>query len=274
MSNLLTRIIVAIIFIPFILFVSYTGGIPFMSFVNLLIVLGLCEYSSILRHRNIYTSQIILVLFGLAIGISAYFFGEKFFGIILLFGVFISGLIRLVRNRVDSSIENLSSFLFGLIYVAVFFSFLILIRELPRNSGLDYQLGGLWVIFLFLSLWLSDTLAYFVGAPLGKHKILPLISPGKSWEGSAGGIAGAVVSAFLAKGIFLRDIPLNHLLILSVLVSVSGQVGDFVESSFKRSANLKDSSIIIPGHGGILDRFDSLLFSAPLGYFYLKFILY
>ncbi len=245
-----------------------------MSFVNLLIFLGLCEFSFILRHRDIYISQIVLVLFGLAIGISAYFFGEKFFLMILLLGVFIPGLIQLIRNKVDYSIENLSSFLFGLIYVAVFFSFMILIRELPKNIGLDYQLGGLWVIFLFLSLWLSDTLAYFVGAPLGKHKILPLISPKKSWEGSAGGIAGAVVSAFLAKGIFLKDIQLIHLLILSILVSVSGQVGDFVESSFKRSANLKDSSNIIPGHGGILDRFDSLLFSAPLVYFYLRFILY
>jgi phosphatidate cytidylyltransferase len=245
-----------------------------MSFVNLLIVLGLCEFSSVLRHRNVYISPIILVLFGLLIGVSAYFFGEKFLLIILLFGVFISGLIQLIRNKVDYSIENLSSFLFGLIYVAVLFSFLILIRELPRNIGLNYQLGGFWVIFLFLSLWLSDTLAYFVGTPLGKHKILPLISPRKSWEGSAGGIAGAVVSAFLAKSIFLKDIPLIHLLILSILVSVSGQVGDFVESSFKRSASLKDSSNIIPGHGGILDRFDSLLFSAPLVYFYLKFILY
>jgi phosphatidate cytidylyltransferase len=245
-----------------------------MSFVNLLIFLGLCEYSWVLRHRNIYIFQIILVFFGLLIGISAYFFGEKFFLIILICGIFVSGLIQLIRNKVDNSIENLSSFLFGLIYVAVFFSFLILIREYFQNIGLDYQLGGFWIIFLFLSLWLSDTLAYFIGAPLGKHKILPIISPKKSWEGSVGGIAGAILSAFLAKGIFLKDVPISHLLILSILVSVFGQVGDFAESSFKRSANLKDSSNIIPGHGGILDRFDSLLFSAPLVYFYLRFILY
>lgn len=245
-----------------------------MSFVNLLIFLGLCEFSFILRHKNIFIPQILLIVFGLLIGITAYFSGENFFPLFLFLGIFISGIFHLIQKRVDSVIENLSSFLLGLVYVAVFFSFLILIREYFQNIGLDYKLGGFWVIFLFLSLWLSDTLAFFIGAPLGKHKILPMISPKKSWEGSLGGIVGAILSAFLAKSIFLKDVSIHHLLILSILASVFGQAGDFVESSFKRSANLKDSSNIIPGHGGILDRFDSLLFSAPLVYFYLKFVLY
>jgi len=245
-----------------------------MSFVNLLIFLGLCEFSLILRLKNIYSSQTILILLGLLIGILAYFFGDRFILIILLFGVFISGLLQLIQNKFNFAIENISSFLFGLIYVAVFFSFLILIREFPPKLGLEYRLGGLWVIFLFLCLWFSDILAYFVGAPLGKHKILPMISPKKSWEGAMGGIAGAILAATFSKVIFLKEIPVIHLLFLSIIVSVFGQLGDFVESSFKRSANLKDSSNIIPGHGGILDRFDSLLFSAPLVYFYLRFILY
>jgi len=245
-----------------------------MSFVNLLIFLGLCEFSMILRNMNIQASQALMVFFGLLIGISAYFFDEKFFLIILILGVFVSGIIQLFQNKFKNSIENLSSFLFGLIYVAVFFSFLILIREFPLKIGIEYKVGGLWVIFLFLCIWLSDTLAYFVGTPLGKHKILPVISPKKSWEGSMGGIAGAILAAFLAQSIFLKEVPLTHLLSLSILISIFGQVGDFVESSFKRAANLKDSSNIIPGHGGILDRFDSLLFSAPLVYFYLRFILY
>lgn len=245
-----------------------------MSFVNLLIFLGLCEFSLILRHKNICISQIVLVLLGITIGISTYFFGDSFILMLLLFGVIISGLFQLTRKKFNSAVENISSFILGLIYVAVFFSFLILIREFPQKLGLEYRVGGLWIIFLFLCLWLSDTLAYFVGAPLGKHKILPVISPKKSWEGAVGGLAGAILAAFLTKSIFLKEVPLSHLLSLSVLISIFGQVGDFVESSFKRSADLKDSSNIIPGHGGILDRFDSLLFSAPLVYFYLRFILY
>jgi phosphatidate cytidylyltransferase len=274
MNNLLTRIIIAIIFIPFILYISYSGGLAFMSFVNLLIFFGLIEFSSILRLKNISILRTLFILSGILIGISVYFFEVRFIPIILLVGIFISGLYQLVKNKFNFAIENLSVFLFGLIYVAVFFSFLILIREFPKESGMDYNLGGLWVIFIFFCLWLSDTLAYFIGTPFGKHKILSEVSPQKSWEGSMGGMAGSILTAIFSKLIFLKEVPLFHLLILSILVSIFGQLGDFVESSFKRSANLKDSSNIIPGHGGILDRFDSLLFTAPLVYFYLRFILY
>jgi len=274
MNNLLTRVLIAVIFIPLILYISYFGGIPFMSFVNLLIFFGLIEFSSILKLKGISLYQTFLIFFGLLIGVSAYFYGDKFIFIITLFGVLISGLLQLIRYKFDKSIENLSSFLFGLIYVAVFFSFLILIREFPHKSGLEYRLGGLWIIFLFLCTWFSDILSYFIGTPFGKHKILPLVSPNKSWEGSFGGIAGALLAAFVSKSIFLKEIPLFHLLSLAIMISIFGQLGDFVESSFKRQVSLKDSSSIIPGHGGILDRFDSLLFSAPLVYFYLTFILY
>jgi phosphatidate cytidylyltransferase len=274
MKNLIVRVLIAVIFIPFILYISYFGSIPFMSFVNLLIFLGLIEFSSILKLKGIFFSQTFLILFGLLIGVSTYFHREGFVFMIILFGLLISGLFQLIKYRFDKAIENLSSFLFGLIYVALFFSFLILIREFPLKSGLDYQVGGLWIIFLFLCTWLSDILSYFVGTPFGKHKILPQVSPNKSWEGSFGGIAGALLAAFISKSIFLKELPLFHLLSLAILISVFGQIGDFVESSFKRQVNLKDSSSIIPGHGGILDRFDSLLFSAPLVYFYLRFVLY
>ena len=245
-----------------------------MSLVNLLIFLGLIEFSSFLRFKNFSIPSLLLIFLGLLIGTTVYFYGDRFISAILLCSVLISGLFQLTRYKFDNAVENLSSFLFGLIYVALFFSFLILIREFPLKSGLDYQVGGLWIIFLFLCTWLSDILSYFIGTPFGKHKILPLVSPNKSWEGSFGGIAGALLAAFVSKSIFLKEVPLFHLLSLAILISIFGQIGDFVESSFKRQVSLKDSSSIIPGHGGVLDRFDSLLFSAPLVYFYLIFILY
>ena len=245
-----------------------------MSFVNLLIFLGLIEFSSFLRLKSFSIPSVLLIFLGLLIGITLYFYGDRFISAILLCSILISGLFQLIRYKFDKAIENLSSFLFGLIYVALFFSFLILIREFPHKSGVDYRLGGMWIIFLFLCTWCSDILSYFVGTPFGKHKILLLVSPNKSWEGSFGGIAGALLAAFVSKSIFLKEVPLFHLLSLAILISIFGQIGDFVESSFKRQVSLKDSSNIIPGHGGILDRFDSLLFSAPLVYFYLRFILY
>ena len=274
MNNLLTRILIAVIFIPLVLYISYFGGIPFMSFVNLLIFLGLIEFSSFLKLKNFSIPSILLILLGLLIGTTVYFYGDRFISAILLCSILISGLFQLVRHKFDKAIENLSSLMFGLIYIALFFSFLILIREFPHKSGLEYRLGGMWIIFLFLCSWFSDILSYFIGTPFGKHKILPLVSPNKSWEGSFGGIAGAMLAAFVSKNIFLKEVPLFHLLSLAILISVFGQIGDFVESSFKRQVSLKDSSSIIPGHGGTLDRFDSLLFSAPLVYFYLTFVLY
>jgi phosphatidate cytidylyltransferase len=274
MKNLITRVLIAVIFIPLILYISYFGRIPFMSFVNLLIFLGLIEFSSFLKLKDICIPYVMLILSGLSIGITVYFYDDRFISVIFLGGILIPGLFQLVRCRFDKALENLSSFLFGLIYVALFFSFLILIREFPHKYGLEYRMGGLWIIFLFLCTWCSDILSYFIGTPFGKHKILPQVSPNKSWEGSFGGISGALLAAFISKSIFFNEVSLFHLLSLAVLISIFGQIGDFVESSFKRQVSLKDSSSIIPGHGGILDRFDSLLFSAPLVYFYLRFILY
>jgi phosphatidate cytidylyltransferase len=274
MKNLITRVLIAVIFIPLILYISYFGRIPFMSFVNLLIFLGLIEFSSFLKLKDICIPYVMLILSGLSIGITVYFYDDRFISVIFLGGILIPGLFQLVRCRFDKALENLSSFLFGLIYVALFFSFLILIREFPHKYGLEYRMGGLWIIFLFLCTWCSDILSYFIGTPFGKHKILPQVSPNKSWEGSFGGISGALLAAFISKSIFFNKVSLFHLLSLAVLISIFGQIGDFVESSFKRQVSLKDSSSIIPGHGGILDRFDSLLFSAPLVYFYLRFILY
>jgi len=164
--------------------------------------------------------------------------------------------------------------MFGLIYVPFLFSFLVLIRELPKVVHTDYRVGGLWMIFILFCVWLSDTLAYFIGSALGKHKLCPGISPGKSLEGFFAGLAGSVLAAILSYRIFLDFVSMRDLLILSLIIGLVGQVGDLMESSFKREANLKDSSNILPGHGGILDRFDSLLFVGPPVYFYLKFVVY
>jgi phosphatidate cytidylyltransferase len=183
-------------------------------------------------------------------------------------------LLQIATRGTKQAILNMSSFMFGLIYVPLLFSFLILIRELPHQANIDYRTGGIWIIFILLCVWLSDTLAYFIGTPWGKHKLSPQISPGKSVEGFFAGIAGAALAAIFSYHLFLDFVPLANLFILSLIIGLVGQVGDLVESSFKREANLKDSSGILPGHGGILDRFDSLLFVAPAVYLYLRFVIY
>jgi phosphatidate cytidylyltransferase len=143
-------------------------------------------------------------------------------------------------------------------YVSWGFFHLILLRDLQN---------GFWlVIYAFLIVWSTDTGAYFIGSCLGKHKFAPLISPKKSWEGFAGGIVSSLIIAYI-YWLCLPSIGGRTLLYISVLVSVAGQLGDLFESSFKRFAQIKDSGNLIPGHGGILDRFDSILWAAPVTYY-------
>lgn len=117
---------------------------------------------------------------------------------------------------------------------------------------------------------LTDTGAYYTGRTLGKHKLSPKVSPGKTVEGSIGGLAAGIAAGGLSHLIFFRELPLVHGLILGGLVSIVGQLGDLAESMLKRGASVKDASHLLPGHGGMLDRLDSILFAAPLIYYYAR----
>jgi len=273
-SNLPTRILVAILFGPPLLILSYLGALYFLILILFLTLLALLELSYIYKIKGMDLPKVPLSVFGLLIVAFSYFQVRDALLLIIFSSLLYVSLFQIVTRGTRQAISNISSFMFGLIYVPVFFSFLILIRELPRTVNIDYRMGGLWIIFILFCVWLSDTLAYFVGTPFGKHKLCPGISPGKSVEGFAAGIAGSALAAILSHHFFLGSVPLGDLFILSLIIGSVGQVGDLVESSFKREANLKDSSSILPGHGGILDRFDSLLFAAPAVYLYLKFIIY
>lgn len=148
--------------------------------------------------------------------------------------------------------------LFGLIYLVFIPLFL------PRLQALPF--GQHWVMLFFLIVWAGDTLAYFVGKKFGKRKLYPDISPKKSVEGGLGGLAGGVIIALLYKLIFFSALPWAGVVVVPVLVGVFEQVGDFCESFLKRAYGVKDSGSLLPGHGGVLDRFDGVVFSLPVMY--------
>lgn len=155
-----------------------------------------------------------------------------------------------------------ASFTFlGIVYVGLPVAVFNLLAYHPYTNGFDYQV----ILFLFLILWLNDTGAYITGKLFGKHKLFPRISPKKSWEGLAGGLLMAFLVTWLSKPLF-PEIPGLHLWILCPIIVITGTFGDLVESSWKRAAGVKDSGKLMPGHGGILDRFDSLIFAAPAAY--------
>lgn len=153
----------------------------------------------------------------------------------------------------------------GLVYVPVLFSFLPALRELDPGSA-----GVAWVFLVLVITWFGDTGAYFAGRFLGKHKLFERVSPKKTWEGAIGGMVAAVGGAILVTQLGLPKVGLHHAIILGVVVDAIGIVGDLVESMLKRAFGVKDSGWIMPGHGGILDRVDALLFTAPAVWLYAR----
>ena len=168
---------------------------------------------------------------------------------------------------------NAGATLFGVVYLPLMLSYLVRLREVGTKviplggGGWAAESGALWVALLMFACWAEDTAAYFVGRAIGRHKLCPRISPGKTIEGAVAGLAAAVMVA-AALGRWL-GLPLSHGLALGALIGVFGQLGDLSKSVLKREAGVKDAGALIPGHGGVLDRFDSLLFAAPVTFYYL-----
>jgi phosphatidate cytidylyltransferase len=131
--------------------------------------------------------------------------------------------------------------------------------------------GLAWVYCVLIVTWANDTCAYFAGRFLGKHKLYPAVSPNKTWEGFAGGMVGSVAGMFIARATFFPDLSPADCLLVGFIGGVFGPLGDFCESMIKRAYGVKDSGNVIPGHGGLLDRVDALLFNAPLIYAYVAY---
>ncbi|HEX9740327.1 MAG TPA: phosphatidate cytidylyltransferase, partial [Ignavibacteriaceae bacterium] len=127
------------------------------------------------------------------------------------------------------------------------------------------------IISIFAAIWICDSAAYYGGTALGKHKLFARVSPNKTWEGAGFGFVFAVITIVLAKIIILNFLSLGTAIAIGIIIGLFGQIGDLIESLFKRDAGVKDSSSVIPGHGGIFDRFDSLLYTAPVILLYLKY---
>jgi CDP-diglyceride synthetase len=178
------------------------------------------------------------------------------------------------RPDLKGRIEGMAVTLFGVLYVGWLSAHLVLLRELPWRAGTPYADGAAFVLLAFFLTWSCDTAAYAVGRAFGRTRPWTRISPRKSVEGAVGGLLAAGVAGFVARAWFAPFLSLRDAAVLGLGVGVFAQVGDLVESMLKRDARHGDSSDFIPGHGGILDRFDSLYFAAPLVFYYLKIVVF
>ena len=166
----------------------------------------------------------------------------------------------LSRSPLEQSLKDGALTLFGVLYLGLTLGTLSMTRLLPQGEWL--------IFFLLLVTWASDTGAYYVGTLFGRHRLAPRISPKKTVEGLVGGLIAAIIVGYVARWWFLPELSGLDCLILAILLTVTGLWGDLTESVMKRSAGMKDSGGILPGHGGMLDRLDSLLFAAPTFYYY------
>jgi len=154
--------------------------------------------------------------------------------------------------------------LMGFLYVPLLLSHLVMIRMLPYGIS--------WLFLIMVIVMAGDSAAYYVGSSFGKTKLYPAVSPKKSVEGSLGGLAGSVIGALISKAVFFPELSVVDCIATALLLGVLGQLGDLFESLIKRSCGVKDSGVIFPGHGGILDRLDSILFAAPAAFYYAFFL--
>ena len=265
MSNSTTRILVAIIGIPLFLFLIITGGIPFFCLTALIAVISMWEIHKLFIQKNINTFLILDILFAVVSISVICFLPAKYYFYLLLIPVLIF-LIELFRS--NKNILNPIVSLFAQLYITLP---MILLNELEkRSSGISTSKMN-YVLIIFILIWTCDSMSYFGGRLLGKHK-LTSISPKKTIEGFISGIIFTIIASFILM-FFNKDLlNLTDAIVFGIIASVIGTAGDIFESFIKRSADIKDSSNIIPGHGGVLDRFDSLLFVTPFVYVYLVLI--
>jgi phosphatidate cytidylyltransferase len=163
---------------------------------------------------------------------------------------------------VDGALDDVAVTVTGILYVGLLFAFQAGIHAGPA--------GRQWLLFLYFVIWASDTGAYYVGSAFGRHRLYEKISPKKSIEGLIGGTAASMLVAYACARWLVQGLGAGDALVLGAVLSLIGTVGDLAESLIKRSAGVKDSGVLIPGHGGILDRMDSMLFAAPALFYYIR----
>ena len=246
----------AVVTIPVFLAVIYFGGVYLRIALAVLVLMGLIEFSKLYRQQVFWD-------YLAAAGLSLLYLAYNGLYSSFLWAWFVLQLIYLLARATFTTHRPLSHMwhMVAVFYVAGLFSFLWTINS---------EYGFVWTLLGLAVTWATDTGAYFTGLSFGRTKLAPEISPHKTWEGAAGGLLAAAAASAVFS--LYLELPTIKLLVLGICLSAAGQVGDLVESAIKRERAVKDSGKILPGHGGILDRFDSLLFVIPLLYLSLKYL--
>jgi len=258
--ELLKRTAVALIFAPVLLLIFYFGDIPLLIFLAILSILGMLEMRDMMLLKGIKLSRILIPLNAIFLLVASLMQGiELYFALLLLFLLIFFR--DLFFNRLEGSILRGSVSTFAVLYTA------LLPAAIYRVSLMDH--GPKLLILILVSCWITDTFAYFIGMKFGYHRNIFNASPKKSLEGFLGGFIICIGTLLVFYHFHPQFFNIGQILAAGIAAGIFGQVGDLFESMLKRDVGIKDSSNLIPGHGGILDRFDSVLVAVPIFYFLL-----
>lgn len=253
-----TRILSACVFVPVILAAVFFGSWVFAALVLAIVVIGGYEYGKMVEVNDCHFLPWLYYPSGVILVVLAQLFPENP-GILLaaLFLSFAAYMVFFILGKYP--LKEIAVNFVAVVYLPVTMCTAVLLRSSIED--------GMWFLYLLLIIqWFTDSGAYLLGSAFGRHKLMPKVSPKKSVEGAVGGIIVAVIGAVLLNA-FTGLLPVGLMIAAAIIVSIGGQIGDLCESAVKRWAGVKDSGKLIPGHGGILDRFDSMLFASPLLYF-------
>lgn len=308
-SSLPQRVVVAVIAIPAIIGLAMLGGYAFFAFVLVITMISLYEFYQMVEKNGaqplkwigfaagfllqcgfIYERlQIDVYQFFADRGLRLAMFSQhQFLLVVLLLFILSTLLLELFRTKGSPTI-NIATTITGVVCIPLFFGTLINLRELFPYGFPVYKFftiavgdevkldqinvwGGYTIVALLASIWMCDTAAYFGGVTFGKRRLMERVSPKKSWAGFWFGFFAAIVTMLVARSLVLQYLSVRDAVVIGLFVGVFGQLGDLIQSRFKRDAGVKDSSSLIPGHGGVYDRFDSLVFVSPIVYLYIDFI--
>jgi phosphatidate cytidylyltransferase len=251
---------------PIVFFIAVGPPVVLRLMVLLATFLGLREYYSLVLPQSKWIERAVGIGLGWILSFIVSFGDMReispFLVIILLV---LAVLFMAASQDLSSTISKMGIALFGILFIGFLLAYVSLIRNMPN--------GRSWVLFLIITVWAGDIFALLSGSFLGRHKLYPKISPNKTFEGLAGGMVGSIVVALAFSWLFIPNLKIGSCTLVAIGLTILGQLGDFTESMVKRSAQVKDSGALIPGHGGMLDRLDSFLFSAPFLHYALLHLL-
>src|SRR3954447_19236362 len=279
-GSLAQRLLSAVLLLPLLVVLVWWSVWTVAATVILAAVVSLIELYSAFRQGGYQPRTLVGIGSALALGLAIWFQPTAGFDLLLpivTFVIVVSLVVELAYPQQPGSLASWGLTLAGAFYIAWLLSHFILLRALStpalRDSiftPLGMQPGVAWIYYTCAITWLQDTSAYFVGRRFGRHKLAPVLSPKKTWEGAAGGLLGAMITGVVCVSILGLPITLLQGALLGLVGGIVGPLGDLSESLIKRQVGLKDAGNLIPGHGGILDRADSLLFTVPILYYLIR----